>query len=581
MIARLRILSLLLFLPLVAIPSRADENVPPQSVRIGVAAINGNEDALRTWSPLAAELETALAGTKFSIVPLSYGDVEKELQDNKVDFLLLGPAYYVDLEVRRGISRLATLVRSTKSGPLHSLGGVVLTRADRKDITTPLDLSGKTISATGELALGGWLSVMQEFRQLGLDRKSFKKVLQAPTYEDAVMDVQEGNADAAFVRTGTLEQLIEDGRIAPSEMRVLRFASTPTGFPLAISTRAYPEWAFAKALNTSDLLAKRVAVALLSLPPRARLKKTAGIEGFTVPLDYAPVHDLLRAHKLGPYALNKNQTMLELLEEHAVWVMGGGLLLLVFSAAAMGMAMINRRLAQSRLDMLRLRDQLEHTVSERTRDLEAEVERRKQAELDRKEEAQRVKVSLVQTVKAVALTVEMRDPYMSGHQQRVAVLAKAIAQEMKLAPDVVECIYLAGLVHDIGMIYVPSEITNRPGPLSDLEFEIVKSHPLIGCEIMSTVDLPWPIAQAVLNHHRFLDGEGYPQKPGEDIPLESRVLCVADIVEAMCSHRPYRPPLPLEKALAFIDEGRGVRFDAEVVDACKRVMETHGVLIWQ
>jgi HD-GYP domain-containing protein (c-di-GMP phosphodiesterase class II)/ABC-type phosphate/phosphonate transport system substrate-binding protein len=573
-IPRLRLFFLCaVWLSLFALPLRAEEG---NVVRIGVSAVNGKESALREWGALAHELQKALPGKSFEIVPLAYDELEDGVINENIQFVLLGPTYYVDLEVRRGISRIATLVRSSLVGPVHSLGGVVVVRSDRKDIAEPKDLKGKNIVATNQMTLGGWLSQMRELRRLGILPKDFKSVSFQDNYNDTLIALLEGKADAAFVRTGTIEGLMRDGRIAHSEVRVLRFASAPLGYPFEISTATYPEWAFAKTVRTPDDLAKKVALALLSLPANSPLRKSAGVEGFTVPLDYAPVHELLRENRMGPYANLHEDSLAEALTMHGRWLLVAGAAFLVLSGAVFGLAALNRRLAQSRAQTLRMRDELENEVAMRTRDLEAEVERRRLAEVGQSQNAERIKDSLVKTVKAVALTVEMRDPYMSGHQQRVAVIAKRIAEEMELAPLIVESIYLSGLVHDIGMIYVPSEITNRPGPLSDLEFEIVRTHPQIGHDIMSTVDLPWPIADIVLNHHRFVDGTGYPADIEGEIPLEARILRVADCVEAMCAHRPYRPPLGLAKALAEIDEGKGTRYDPDVADVCLKLIGEKG-----
>lgn len=177
--------------------------------------------------------------------------------------------------------------------------------------------------------------------------------------------------------------------------------------------------------------------------------------------------------------------------------------------------------------------------------------------------------SLEETVRAIALTVEMRDPYTAGHQRRVADLATAIATHLGLPAEQVHGIHLAGVVHDLGKINIPAEILSKPGKITDLEFSIIKIHPQAGYDILKDIVFPWPIAQMVLQHHERLDGSGYPQGlKGEAILLEARILAVADVVEAMSSHRPYRPGLGIEVALAEITSQRGSHFDPVVVDAC-------------
>ena len=173
------------------------------------------------------------------------------------------------------------------------------------------------------------------------------------------------------------------------------------------------------------------------------------------------------------------------------------------------------------------------------------------------------------TIQAMAQTVEVRDPYTAGHQKRVADLARAIATRMGLSPDQVDGIRMAGAIHDIGKISVPAEILSKPGLLTPLEFSLIKTHSQIGYDILKDIEFPWDIATTVLQHHERLDGSGYPQGiTGERILLEARILTVADVVEAMASHRPYRPSLGLDKALEEIAEKKGRFYDPEVVDAC-------------
>jgi PAS domain S-box-containing protein len=185
------------------------------------------------------------------------------------------------------------------------------------------------------------------------------------------------------------------------------------------------------------------------------------------------------------------------------------------------------------------------------------------------ESAARLQHSMESTIQAIAGTVEMRDPYTAGHQRRVAELATAIARDLGLAEDRVRGVHLAGVVHDLGKIHIPAEILSKPGKLSRLEFELIKSHPEAGYEILKGVDFPWPIAQIVLQHHERLDGSGYPRGlKADEILLEARILAVADVVEAMSSHRPYRPSLGIEPALQEVGANTGTRYDADVVRAC-------------
>lgn len=203
---------------------------------------------------------------------------------------------------------------------------------------------------------------------------------------------------------------------------------------------------------------------------------------------------------------------------------------------------------------------------------------------ERVESAQRLEDAMVQSIGAIAMTLEKRDPYTAGHQQRVAQIAVAIAQEMKLDSHLIEGLKLGALIHDIGKVYVPAEILNRPGRLSPEEFELIKSHPQVGYDIMKDVTFPWPVASMILQHHERLDGGGYPNGLTEgDIILEARILAVADVIEAMSSHRPYRPALGIEIALEEIEKNSGKIYDADICEAALTLFRDKGFVInqWQ
>lgn len=188
-----------------------------------------------------------------------------------------------------------------------------------------------------------------------------------------------------------------------------------------------------------------------------------------------------------------------------------------------------------------------------------------------------IRNAMISTIKAIALTCEKRDPYTAGHQHRVTQLATTIAEDIGLSPDIIEGLSLAATVHDIGKMHIPAEILSRPGRLSEAEFNMIKIHPQVGYDILKTVDFPWPIATAVLQHHERMDGSGYPLGlSGKDIIPEARVLAVADVVEAMSSHRPYRPALGIDKALEEISQNRSIRYDANIVDICLMLFREKG-----
>ena len=185
--------------------------------------------------------------------------------------------------------------------------------------------------------------------------------------------------------------------------------------------------------------------------------------------------------------------------------------------------------------------------------------------------------SLRQTIEAIALTVEMRDPYTAGHMTRVSELCVAIGKEMGFSKSCVEGLRFGGTIHDLGKIYIPAEILNRPGELSAAEFDLIKTHPQVGYEIIKGIDFPWPIAEMVRQHHERRDGSGYPKGlVGDNIIMEAQVLAVADVIEAVASHRPYRPALSIEDGLDLISKGRDSLYNAEVVDACIKLFKEDG-----
>lgn len=176
---------------------------------------------------------------------------------------------------------------------------------------------------------------------------------------------------------------------------------------------------------------------------------------------------------------------------------------------------------------------------------------------------------LEETTYTLASTVEKRDPYTAGHQKRVAHLAQAIAVELGLTADEIEGIKMASLIHDIGKIYVPAEILNKPGRLTEIEYNLIKAHPQLSFDILKTIEFPWPVARAILQHHERIDGSGYPLGlAAADIIREAKILMVADVVEAIFSNRPYRPARGIDKALEEISRNRNVLYDPQVVDAC-------------
>jgi len=218
---------------------------------------------------------------------------------------------------------------------------------------------------------------------------------------------------------------------------------------------------------------------------------------------------------------------------------------------------------RTHLELNNLRHNLKDLVIERSSEL---------IESERK-----LRMSLVDSISAIASVVEMRDPYTAGHQRRVAQIAVAISKQLQLPEDRIEGVHLASVVHDVGKIKVPAEILSKPGRLTINEFNLIKEHSQTGHDILKSIDYPWEIAEIVLQHHERLDGSGYPNGlKGDEILLEAQIIAVADVVESMMSHRPYRPGLGVDAALEEIFLHRGGYFNADAVNICIKLFREHG-----
>ena len=226
-----------------------------------------------------------------------------------------------------------------------------------------------------------------------------------------------------------------------------------------------------------------------------------------------------------------------------------------------------------------LHSDLEALVEKRTAELvqsnkllKIEIDNRKRMQLEIQHSFENLKKVMDSTVQAITTTIEKRDPYTSGHQQRVADLSRAITREIGFSENEIEGIYIAAAIHDIGKISIPAEILSKPVQLSDIEIRLIQAHSETGYDILKGIKFPWPIAEIVLQHHERLNGSGYPQGlAGDDILMAARIIGVADVVETMASHRPYRPSMGIDKALEEITQNKGVLYEPLIVDACLKI----------
>lgn len=329
-----------------------------KSVRIGVHA--HRQESIQLWSPTAEYLSSAIPGYRFTIVPLDNHTFGSAVERGEVDFVLTNPGLYIELEARYGVTRMLTLRNLRQGKPYTVFGSVIFTRANRTDIQTLNDLKGKSFMAVDKNAFGGFLMAWREFKDLGIDpfRDLAKLEFVGLPQDPIVYAVRDGKIDAGMVRTDTLERLALDGKIRINEFRVLN-PQHATGFPFSLSTRLYPEWPFARTRHVSDELAQKVTVALLSLASDSPAAKASKSAGWTVPLDYTPVHDLYRELRVGPYVNYGKMSFADAWRHYWHWVVSIFGVFLTLSAVAAYILRLNRGLNQSQTRLLKTSGELE------------------------------------------------------------------------------------------------------------------------------------------------------------------------------------------------------------------------------
>ncbi|MCW8904984.1 PhnD/SsuA/transferrin family substrate-binding protein [Sedimenticola sp.] len=355
-----RALLLFLLLPLISGSLRAED----QLIRIGVLSHRGNQVTYDTWSPTAIYLSRVVPGHDFEIIPLDFAEVDPAVKFGQVDFILVNPGIYVNLEVRYRISRIATLNNLAGTNANNVFGGVIFTRSDRSDINTLDDLKGKSLMAVDVTSLGGFQMSWREMRTRGLDPyRDSSSFSFGGIHDEVVRAVRDGRVEVGMIRTDILERMAAANQIDIDDFKIINPKVNP-GFLLNRSTRLYPEWPFSKVLHTSNELAQRVAVALLNMPNTHPAARVGNYAGWTIPLDYQSVHDLLRELQLPPYEYSGRFTLADAIKKYWYWLLVALVFLVFMLLMTTWVSRLNRELKKAKLHLERQYELILNSVAD-------------------------------------------------------------------------------------------------------------------------------------------------------------------------------------------------------------------------
>lgn len=332
-------------------PVTPNTTLPRQKIRIGAMGIRGKDEAVRKWGPTADYLTAHIPGFEFELVPFNFVEIRPAVAQGEVDFIITNPGMYVEMEAKYGVRHLATLKNLRLGEPYTVFGGVIFCRTD-STINTLKQMRGKKFAAVDAEAFGGWQMSWIEFVRQKVDPNDFASLEFLGTHDNVVYAVRDQKVDCGSVRTDTLERMEREGKINASLFKVInQNAAEENRFPFKLSTQLYPEWPFAMLPKTDPTLAEKVMVALLGIPRESKAAKAAQYAGWTVPLNYAPIHDTLRDLRAPPYEDYGKVTLVQVIQEYWPVILAVIALVLVSSFAAAYFQRLNLRLthAQSRL----------------------------------------------------------------------------------------------------------------------------------------------------------------------------------------------------------------------------------------
>jgi serine phosphatase RsbU (regulator of sigma subunit)/ABC-type phosphate/phosphonate transport system substrate-binding protein len=338
-----------------------DQRLGP--TRIGVLANRGRAACRTNWLPTVEYLNSQLRGRQFELVPLDFDEVEPAVRNRQVDFLVANPAIYVEMEAKYGVARIATMETLVLGQPCSQMGTVVFTRATEPAIHTLADLNGRRLLAVDRTSLGGWLIAWGELKRAGIkSERDLAGLSFTNSHDGVVMAVLQGKVDAGSIRTDTLERMQAEGKISLKDVRVLpplAGSFRREAFPYECSSRLFPEWPMAMLANTPEALAKQVAAALLALPPEHQAARAAKIAGWTIPLSYQPVHDLMRELRIGPYKDLGRVTLGDIVRQYGWSILGALAGVVVLAAFSVYVARLNGQLQASQARIAESLHQLE------------------------------------------------------------------------------------------------------------------------------------------------------------------------------------------------------------------------------
>ncbi len=333
-------------------------------IKIGVLAKQGTDIALQKWEPTVTYLNDRFEDYEFTLVPMDFDEIPLLIDHKLVDFAIVNSAIYVDLSVRFGLRRILTLKNRYNSGKLATeFGSTIITAIDNTEIWTLKDLKNRHLAAVHPTSFGGWLMALREIIDQGITANDFADIDFLNTHSAVVKDVLDKRVDVGIVRTDTLERMSQDGKIDINKLRILN-KKEYDGFPFKVSTRLYPEWPMAKLEHTSSVLAKSVAIALMQMPEHSEAAISADIQGWTIPENYQPVHDILRELKRPPYENYGKITLTSVFKSYLYWVIAFLVVLLLQSGLIVGIFYLNTKLRHQKRDLIQSEERFKATFDQ-------------------------------------------------------------------------------------------------------------------------------------------------------------------------------------------------------------------------